>query len=131
MPKPLDGVKVLDMTRVLAGPYCTMMLGDMGAAVVKLERPEAGDDTRGYGPPFVNGESAYFMSINRSKRSLTLNLKHPEALKTLQQIIETADVLVENFRPDHAFHFPLGHLAMERVGDDQVNIVDTVGGAHV
>ena len=83
MPKPLDGVKVLDMTRVLAGPYCTMMLGDMGADVVKLERPEAGDDTRGYGPPFVNGESAYFMSINRSKRSLTLNLKHPR-LKLLQ-----------------------------------------------
>jgi len=65
MQKPLDGVKVLDMTRVLAGPYCTMMLGDMGADVVKVERPEAGDDTRGYGPPFVNGESAYFMSINR------------------------------------------------------------------
>src|SRR5918911_1172893 len=92
MPKPLDGVKVLDMTRVLAGPYCTMMLGDMGADVVKIERPEAGDDTRGYGPPFVNGESAYFMSINRSKRSLTLNLKHPEALHILRRLIETADL---------------------------------------
>src|SRR2546428_4224898 len=98
MPKPLDGVKVLDMTRVLAGPYCTMMLGDMGADVVKVERPEAGDDTRGSGPPFVNGESAYFMSINRSKRSLTLNLKHLEALQILRRIIESADVLVENFR---------------------------------
>ena len=92
MAGPLAGVRVLDLTRFLAGPYCTMMLGDMGADVVKIERPEAGDDTRGYGPPFVNGESAYFMSINRSKRSLTLNLKHPEALKTLQRLIETADV---------------------------------------
>src|SRR6266436_5698528 len=109
MPKPLDGVKVLDMTRVLAGPYCTMMLGDMGADVVKIERPESGDDTRGYGPPFVNGESAYFMSINRSKRSLTLNLKHPEALKTLQRLIETADVLVENFRPGTMESFGFGY----------------------
>jgi crotonobetainyl-CoA:carnitine CoA-transferase CaiB-like acyl-CoA transferase len=115
MPKPLDGVKVLDMTRVLAGPYCTMMLGDMGADVVKLERPEAGDDTRGYGPPFVNGESAYFMSINRSKRSLTLNLKHPEALKTLQQLIETADVLVENFRPGTMESFGFGYDTVQQL----------------
>ncbi|MDX1487308.1 MAG: CoA transferase, partial [Acidiferrobacterales bacterium] len=76
MPKPLEGLKVLDLTRVLAGPYCTMLLGDMGADVVKLERRGAGDDTRGYGPPFINGESAYFMSVNRSKRSLTVDLKH-------------------------------------------------------
>ena len=115
MPKPLDGVKVLDMTRVLAGPYCTMMLGDMGADVVKLERPEAGDDTRGYGPPFVNGESAYFMSINRSKRSLTLNLKHPEALKTLQRLIETADVLVENFRPGTMESFGFGYDTVQQL----------------
>src|SRR2546423_8898904 len=108
MPKPLDGVKVLDMTRVLAGPYCTMMLGDMGADVVKLERPEAGDDTRGYGPPFVNGESAYFMSINRSKRSLTLNLKHPEALKTLQRLIETADVRDDKLLPATMGSFGIG-----------------------
>jgi len=115
MPKPLDGVKVLDMTRVLAGPYCTMMLGDMGADVVKIERPEAGDDTRGYGPPFVNGESAYFMSINRSKRSLTLNLKNPEALKTLQQLIETADVLVENFRPGTMESFGFGYETVQQL----------------
>ena len=115
MPKPLDGVKVLDMTRVLAGPYCTMMLGDMGADVVKIERPEAGDDTRGYGPPFVNGESAYFMSINRSKRSLTLNLKHPEALKTLQRLIETADVLVENFRPGTMESFGFGYDTVQQL----------------
>ena len=67
MTKPLDGIKVLDLTRVLAGPYCTMLLADMGADVVKVERPGAGDDTRAYGPPFVNGESAYFMSVNRKQ----------------------------------------------------------------
>ncbi|MGE3535894.1 MAG: CaiB/BaiF CoA transferase family protein [Candidatus Tectimicrobiota bacterium] len=108
MSKPLDGVKVLDLTRVLAGPYCTMMLGDMGADVVKVERPE-GDDTRGYGPPFLNGESAYFMSINRNKRSLTLNLKRPEALQVLGRLIETADVLVENFRPGTMEGFGFGY----------------------
>ena len=115
MQKPLDGVKVLDMTRVLAGPYCTMMLGDMGADVVKVERPEAGDDTRGYGPPFVNGESAYFMSINRSKRSLTLNLKHPEALQILRRLIESADVLVENFRPGTMESFGFGYDTVREI----------------
>ena len=90
-----------------------MMLGDMGADVVKVERPEAGDDTRGYGPPFVNGESAYFMSINRNKRSLTLNLKHPEALQILRQLIETADVLVENFRPGTMESFGFGYEAAQ------------------
>jgi crotonobetainyl-CoA:carnitine CoA-transferase CaiB-like acyl-CoA transferase len=114
MHKPLDGVKVLDLTRVLAGPYCTLMLGDMGADVVKVERPE-GDDTRGYGPPFVNGESAYFMSINRSKRSLTLNLKHPDALQVLRQLIATADVLVENFRPGTMESFGFGYETARQI----------------
>ena len=99
MLKPLEGVKVLDLTRVLAGPYCTMMLADMGADVVKIERPGAGDDTRAFGPPFLNGESAYFLSINRNKRSVTLDLKHEKALAILRQLLETADVVVENFRP--------------------------------
>src|SRR5437667_356202 len=99
MHKPLDGIKVLDMTRVLAGPYCTMMLGDMGADVVKIERPEAGDDTRGYGPPFANGEGPYFMLINGSKPSLTLNLKHPWARKPSQLPLDQTDGLVENVRP--------------------------------
>src|SRR2546428_6285057 len=99
MQKPLDGVKVLDMTRVLAGPYCTMMLGDMGADVVKVARPEAGDDTRGYGPPFVNGESAYIMRINRSQRHLKPNLKHPEALQLLRRPIEADALPVGKFRP--------------------------------
>ena len=110
--KPLEDVKVLDLTRVLAGPYCTMMLADMGADVVKVERPGAGDDTRAFGPPFVNGESAYFMSINRNKRSVTLNLKHDKALAILRQMLETADVVVENFRPGTMESFGFGYEAV-------------------
>ena len=110
--KPLDGIKVLDLTRVLAGPYCTMLLADMGADVVKVERPGAGDDTRAFGPPFVNGESAYFMSINRNKRSLTLNLKEEKARQLLRQMLETVDVVVENFRPGTMESFGFGYEAV-------------------
>ena len=101
MAPPLTGITVVDLTRVLAGPYCTMLLGDMGAEVIKIERPDGGDDTRGFGPPYLNGESAMFLAINRNKQSITLNLKHPAAKKILTQLIERADVLVENFRPGH------------------------------
>jgi len=96
---PLQGITVLDLTRVLSGPYCTMMLADMGARVIKVEQPRKGDDTRGWGPPFVNGESSYFLSINRNKESVTLDFKHPEGRAILEQLIAKADVLVENFRP--------------------------------
>ncbi len=95
---PLAGVVVLDLTRALAGPYCTLMLGDLGADVIKVE-PPGGDETRTWGPPFVNGESTYFLSVNRNKRSLTLNLKVPAALEVLRRLVRGADVLVENFRP--------------------------------
>jgi crotonobetainyl-CoA:carnitine CoA-transferase CaiB-like acyl-CoA transferase len=96
---PLAGLTVLDFTRVLSGPYCTMLLADMGARVIKLEQPGRGDDTRAWGPPFVNGESAYFLSINRNKESLTLDLKSAEARPVLDSLLERSDVLVENFRP--------------------------------
>lgn len=96
---PLQGITVLDLTRVLSGPYCTMMLADMGARVIKVEQPGKGDDTRGWGPPFVNGESSYFMSVNRSKESVTLDFKQPEGRALLERLIDKADVLVENFRP--------------------------------
>lgn len=98
-PGPLSGITVLDLTRVLSGPYCTMLLGDMGARVVKIEQPGRGDDTRAWGPPFVAGESAYFLGVNRNKESLTLNFKHPRGRAVLDQLIASADVLVENFRP--------------------------------
>jgi formyl-CoA transferase/CoA:oxalate CoA-transferase len=96
---PLDGLLVVDLTRVLSGPYCTMLLADMGARVIKIEQPGRGDDTRGWGPPFVGEESAYFLSINRNKESLTLDLKQPEAKRILEQLLDRADVVVENFRP--------------------------------
>jgi formyl-CoA transferase/CoA:oxalate CoA-transferase len=99
MPAPLDDLLVLDLTRALAGPYCTQMLADMGARVIKIETPDGGDDTRGWGPPFINGESSYFLGVNRNKESLTLNLKHPRGQEILRRLIGRADVLVENFRP--------------------------------
>jgi crotonobetainyl-CoA:carnitine CoA-transferase CaiB-like acyl-CoA transferase len=106
MPGPLDGIRVLDLTRALAGPYCTLMLGDMGADVIKVEMPGSGDETRGWGSPadFINGESTYFMSISRNKRSLTLDLK--KGGDVLRRLIEQSDVLAENFRPG----------AMDRLG---------------
>ncbi|MGH7313942.1 MAG: CaiB/BaiF CoA transferase family protein, partial [Candidatus Rokuibacteriota bacterium] len=94
----LDGLRVLDLTRILAGPLCTMMLGDMGADVIKVEPVGAGDDTRGWGPPFAGGESAYFLGVNRNKRSLTLDLAQPEGREILAALIGTGDVLVENFK---------------------------------
>ncbi|MDR7534169.1 MAG: CoA transferase, partial [Armatimonadota bacterium] len=96
---PLSDLLVVDLTRALAGPYCTLMLGDLGARVIKVETPGTGDDTRGWGPPFLNGESAYFLGINRNKESLTLNLKHPEGQEVLRRLLVRGDVLVENFRP--------------------------------
>ena len=106
---PLSGLTVLDLTRVLSGPYCTMMLADMGARVIKIEQPGKGDDTRRWGPPFQNGESSYFMSINRNKQSLTLNMKHPDGRRILEGLLDKADVLVENFRPGAMGRMGLGY----------------------
>jgi formyl-CoA transferase len=96
---PLEGVRVVDLTRILAGPYCTQALADAGADVIKIEEPGKGDDTRRWGPPFVGGESTYYLAVNRGKRSLTLNLKHERGREILWRLLEDADVLVENFRP--------------------------------
>jgi len=105
MMQPLEDIRVLDLTRALAGPYCTMMLGDLGADVIKVERPGRGDDSRGWGPPFVGkpygpypGESAYFIAPNRNKRSITVNLKSPEGQEIVRRLASVSDVLVENFR---------------------------------
>jgi crotonobetainyl-CoA:carnitine CoA-transferase CaiB-like acyl-CoA transferase len=96
---PLHGLTVLDFTRVLSGPYCTMLLADMGARVIKVEHPGHGDDTRGWGPPFQGSESAYFLSVNRNKQSITLDLKNAAAREIVGRLLDGADVLVENFRP--------------------------------
>jgi len=96
---PLSGIRVVDLTQILAGPYCTQALADAGADVIKVEEPSFGDATRGWGPPFIEGESAYFLSVNRGKRSLSLNLKDPRGRDVLWRLLDQADVLVENFRP--------------------------------
>jgi crotonobetainyl-CoA:carnitine CoA-transferase CaiB-like acyl-CoA transferase len=106
---PLTGVTVLDLSRVLSGPYCTMLLADMGARVIKVEHPGRGDDTRHWGPPFVAGESAYFLSINRNKESVSLDFKQPEGRRLLDGLIARADVLVENFRPGTLDRLGLGY----------------------
>ncbi len=95
---PLAGLRVLDLSHILAGPYCTMILADLGAEVIKVERPGLGDPARGYGP-FKGGQSAYFMSLNRGKKSITLDLKSPKGLEIVRQLAERCDILVENFRP--------------------------------
>jgi crotonobetainyl-CoA:carnitine CoA-transferase CaiB-like acyl-CoA transferase len=105
----LEGLFVLDFSRVLAGPYCTMQLGDLGARVVKIEQPGRGDDTRAWGPPFVGGESAYFLSVNRNKESLALDLKDTRSRPVLDALLARADVVVENFRPGTMERLGLGY----------------------
>ncbi|NMJ39780.1 CoA transferase [Roseomonas sp. JC162] len=107
---PLSGLRVLDLTRVLAGPTCTQMLGDLGAEVIKIERPEAGDDTRGFAPPFwpETKESAYFIGVNRNKKSVTLDMAKPEAQAILHRLLETTDILVENFKVGALAKYGLG-----------------------
>ena len=97
--KPLSGLRVVDFSRVLAGPYCSMCLGDMGADVIKIERIDGGDDTRRFGPPFLDGLSTYFMAINRNKRSIALDLKHPDSQEVVKRLLASADIVLENFRP--------------------------------
>lgn len=111
---PLENVKVLDLSRVLAGPYCTMLLGDLGAEVIKVERPGSGDDTRQWGPPFAAGESAYYLSCNRNKRGMTLNLKAPQGHELAARLADRADVLVENFLPGTLENWGLGYAELSR-----------------
>lgn len=109
MPRALQGLKVLDMSRQLAGPGCAMMLGDLGADVIKIERAGVGDETRAWGPPFVNGESAYFLCTNRNKRSLTLNLKDDRGAAIARRLAEQSDVMIENFRIGRLTEMGLGY----------------------
>jgi crotonobetainyl-CoA:carnitine CoA-transferase CaiB-like acyl-CoA transferase len=111
---PLKDILVVDLTRVLSGPYCTMLLADMGARVIKIEQPGRGDDTRAWGPPFVEGESAYFLSINRNKESVELDLKQPASREVLDRLLARADVLVENFRPGTLERIGLGYAELAK-----------------
>ncbi len=109
---PLAGITILDLTRVLSGPYCTMLAADMGARVIKIEHPRRGDDTRAWGPPFQQGESAYYLSINRNKESVALDYTTPDGRAALDALIAKADVLVENFRPGTLDARGLGYAAL-------------------
>lgn len=113
MTLPLEGVRVLDLSRVLAGPYATMVLADLGADVVKVEHSERGDDTRHWGPPFKGGESAYFLSVNRNKRSIGVDLKTPEGLERIKKLTAGADVLIENWRRGALTKLGLGYDSLK------------------
>jgi formyl-CoA transferase len=112
--RPLDGLRVVDLTRVLSGPYCTMQLGDMGAEVIKIEAPAKGDDTRAFAPPFQGDQAAYFLSINRNKKSITLDMKSEAGKEVLWRLIERSDILVENFRPGAMERLGFGYAAVRK-----------------
>ncbi|MEM0084291.1 MAG: CaiB/BaiF CoA-transferase family protein [Candidatus Methanomethylicia archaeon] len=113
--KPLEGIRVLDVSRVLAGPFCTMILGDLGAEVIKVEEPVKGDETRSWGPPFINGESAYYLSINRNKKSITVNLKSEEGIEIIYRLAERSDVFIENFRPGVAERLKIDYDSIKKI----------------
>jgi len=117
---PLDGLRVVDLSRVLAGPYCTMVLADLGADVIKVERPGTGDETRGWGPPYAGGESAYYLSINRSKRSVALDLSTESGRHAAKELCARADVVIENFRAGTAERLGLGYDDLRATNDDLV-----------
>ncbi|WP_404328540.1 CaiB/BaiF CoA transferase family protein [Mesobacillus maritimus] len=115
MAGPLEGIKVLELSRTLAGPFCSMQLADMGAEVIKVEQPGIGDETRSYTPPEINGQSCYFMSLNKNKKSITLNLKSEEGQKVVKQLVKDADVLIENFRNGTMEKFGLGYDVLKEI----------------
>lgn len=117
---PLEGLKVLDLSRVLAGPYATMALADLGADVIKVEHPERGDDTRHWGPPFAGGESAYFLSINRNKRSIGVDLKTEDGLERVKRLAADADVVIENWKRGTLDKMGLGYEALKEIKPDLV-----------
>jgi succinate--hydroxymethylglutarate CoA-transferase len=107
--RPLDGIRVIDLTRVLSGPFCTMLLGDHGAEVIKIEQPEVGDDSRHQGNPRMGEENTAFLAVNRNKKSVTVNLRAPEGVELVRKLVRTADVVVENFRPGKASQLGIGY----------------------
>lgn len=119
---PLEGIKVLDLTRVLAGPYCTQILGDLGADVIKIEHPVRGDDTRAWGPPFTKKgkESAYFFGVNRNKRSVAIDFKHQKGQDILHRLVKDADVLVENFVPGGLAKYNLGYEQLSKINPNLI-----------
>ena len=112
---PLAGLRVLDLTQVLAGPYCTMLLGDLGADIVKVERPGEGDGSRRWGPPFRNGEAAYFLQVNRNKRSIAIDLRDSAGIEVVRRLVQRSDVVIENFLPAAAERYGVDFPSLERI----------------
>lgn len=113
---PLNGIRVLDLTRIIAGPYCSMVMGDLGAEIIKIEQPQIGDESRAWGPPWVAEKvSAYFISINRNKKSLTLNFKHPQGIEIFKKLIAKTDVVLENFRPSTMEELGIGYEILKNI----------------
>lgn len=113
---PLKGIRVLDLTRIIAGPYCSMVMGDLGAEVIKIEQPKIGDESRSWGPPWVADKvSAYFISINRNKKSLTLNFKHPQGVEIFKHLVSKADVVLENFRPGTMDELGISYATLQKI----------------
>src|SRR5213594_5246260 len=115
MALPLKGLRVIDLTKDFAGPFCTMILSDLGAEVIKVEKPWSGDETRAWGPPFVKGLSYYFLSLNRGKRSITLDLSKTAAQKVIRQLVQDSDILVESFRPGKLAQYNLDYPRLRRM----------------
>ena len=110
----LHGLRVIDFTRVVAGPYSTSILGDLGAEIIKIERPGTGDDSRGWGPPFIGEVSSYFLGLNRNRRSVAIDLQTPEGVEIARKLIAGADVVVESFRPGVMDRLGLGYEALKK-----------------
>ena len=113
--QPLSGITVLDLTRIVSGPFATMLLGDLGAEIIKIEEPRSGDESRTYGPPFISGESVYFLSVNRNKKSCAINLKTPEGIALIKDLALKSDVLIENFRPGTLEKFGLQYEDLKKL----------------
>ena len=111
---PLKGIRVLDLSRVLAGPFCSMTLSDLGAEIIKVEIPGTGDDTRTF-PPFINGMSSYYLSVNRGKKSITMDLKNPDAVEAFKRIASKSDVILENFRPGVTTRLGVDYESVKKV----------------
>jgi len=116
----LQGIRILDLSRMVAGAYCSMVLADLGAEVIKIEQPGTGDDTRQWGPPFINGESAYFLSVNRNKQSLTLDLRKEKAREIFRRLLRQSDVVIENFRTGTMEKFQLGYEDLKKLKADLI-----------
>jgi crotonobetainyl-CoA:carnitine CoA-transferase CaiB-like acyl-CoA transferase len=115
MPEALEGVRVLDCSQILAGPFCSMLLADMGADVIKIEKPNGGDDTRRMGPPFIDSESAAFLAMNRNKRSVVLNFKEPAGVDAMKKLVEDADIIIENYRTGVMERLGLGYEDLKAI----------------